>query len=142
MQKLISIIFLFGWVVVCQAQDSATLSVTISNLENPQGQLLVALFNNPEGFPEGGAAAFRSLKSGITVDSVTVSFRDLPPGIYAVCFVHDRNMNEEMDKRMGIPSEKYGVSNNIRMGFGPPKYEEAKFYLNRKDTTIYLTPAF
>jgi uncharacterized protein (DUF2141 family) len=51
-------------------------------------------------------------------------------------------MNEQLDTQMGIPAEKYGVSNNVRMGYGPPKFEVAKFYLGRNDTTIYITPAF
>ena len=142
MKRLFSITGLLVLLAVCQAQGTATLTVTIDKLGSSQGQLLIALFNSPDGFPEAGAIAFRSQKSGIEEDSVTVCFSDLPPGIYAVSFVHDRNMNEQLDKNMGIPAEKYGVSNNVRMGFGPPKFEEAKFCLGRNDTSIYIIPAF
>jgi uncharacterized protein (DUF2141 family) len=142
MKKLIVITALLSWLAVCAAQEKADLTVTINKLESKQGQLLIAVFDRPDGFPEAGAKAFRSRKTVIDSQSVTVYFRDLPPGIYAVCFVHDTNLNEKLDKNMGIPAEKYGVSNNIKMGFGPPKFEEAKFYLGRKDTTIFITPAF
>jgi|GEM_PF-1722631 len=142
LKKLFFINGLLFWMMVCHAQGTATLMVTINRLESTQGQLLIALFDNPKGFPEAGAGAFRSLKTEITGDSVTVCFCGLNPGIYAVCFVHDKNMNGELDKNFGIPVEKYGVSNNVRMGFGPPKFEEAKFYLGSNDTTIYIKPAF
>ena len=143
MRKLIFIIISLCYLTVCQAQETTSLTITVDKLESTQGQLLIALFDRPEGFPEEGATAYRSLKLGIDSTSVTVCFSDLPPGIYAVCFVHDRNMNEKMDKSvMGIPKEKYGVSNNIPIGFGPPIFDEAKFYLNRKDTSICIIPAF
>jgi uncharacterized protein (DUF2141 family) len=142
LKKPVTIIGLIGCLAVCQAQETTSLTVTIDKLENTQGQLLIALFDRPEGFPEEGATAFRSLKLAIEDTSVKVCFGDLPPGIYAVCFIHDKNMNEKLDKKIRIPSEKYGVSNNIKMAFGPPDFDEAKFYLGRKDTSILITPAF
>lgn len=142
MRKLIFVIGSLCCPAVCQAQETTSLTITIDKLESTQGQLLIALFDRPDGFPEEGATAFRSRKLAIEDTSVTVCFRDLPPGIYAVCFVHDKNMNEKLDKKIGIPIEKYGVSNNIRMRFGPPEFEEAKFYLGSKDTSICIIPAF
>lgn len=142
MKKPLVIIGLICFLAVCRAQEMANLTIIVDKLESTQGQLLVAVFDQPDGFPEKGKTAFISRKLAIEDTSVMVIFSDLPPGIYAVCFVHDKNMNEKLDKKIGIPVEKYGVSNNIRMRFGPPEFEEAKFYLGRKDTSICIIPAF
>jgi uncharacterized protein (DUF2141 family) len=64
------------------------------------------------------------------VDSQTVTWRinDVPYGDYGVAVFHDENSNGKMDKNvLGIPLESYGFSNNVRITFGPPKWEEAKF---------------
>jgi uncharacterized protein (DUF2141 family) len=64
------------------------------------------------------------------VDSQTVTWRinDVPYGDYGVAVFHDENSNGKMDKNvLGIPLEPYGFSNNVRITFGPPKWEEAKF---------------
>src|SRR4030042_1467502 len=140
MKKALAIIGLICCLAVCQAQETAKLTITIDKLESMQGQLLVAVFDRPEGFPEEGRTAYMSRKLAIEDTSVTVIFSDLPPGIYAICFVHDKNMNEKLDKKIGIPVEKYGVSNNIRMRFGPPAFKDATFYLGRKDTSICIIP--
>ncbi len=49
----------------------------------------------------------------------------LPPGRYAVSAFHDANSNKKLDKNLlGMPTEKYGFSNNVRGTFGPPALED------------------
>ena len=122
------------------AQKPADLTILITGLKNTNGQVLVALFNKPENFPDAGQATYGSQQITPRRDTVEVCFLDLLPGVYAISFVHDENNNEKMDTMVGIPKEKYGVSNNIRMGFGPPGFSEAKFRLVN-DTTIIIRPS-
>ena len=123
------------------AQEKPDLTVLVEGLKDDRGQVLVALFDSPEGFPESGRTAYRSRKIPVGTMPVKVVFRDLDQGTYAVCFVHDVDGNERLDKIMGIPAEKYGVSNNIKMGFGPPGFEEAHFCIHRCDTVIRILPS-
>jgi uncharacterized protein (DUF2141 family) len=45
--------------------------------------------------------------------------------------LHDENRNNEMDTNfLGIPIEGFGASNDARGFLSPPKYDDAKFYLN------------
>ena len=140
MKRIILLVIFVQAAIMGMAQNRADLSIVITGLKNTDGQVLIALFDGPESFPETASSAMSSQKLSISGDTVRASFMGLPTGVYAVSFVHDENRNDIMDKRMGIPREKYGVSNNIRMGFGPPSFNEAKFYI-KGDTTIYIKPS-
>ena len=66
------------------------------------------------------------------------------PGVYAAGAYHDRNANRRFDKNwLGIPVERFGVSNNPSMTFGAPPFEEAAFEVgaNGIDLTIKLRSA-
>ncbi|MCC2545444.1 DUF2141 domain-containing protein [Hymenobacter sp. BT175] len=53
---------------------------------------------------------------------------DLPPGEWAVALTQDTNNNDRLDKNMmGIPTEPYAFSNNIRPKFSAPGFDECKF---------------
>ncbi len=56
---------------------------------------------------------------------MTVYIPDLPNGNYAIAVYHDANGNNKLDKNfLGIPTEKYGFSNDAMGSFGPPDYED------------------
>jgi uncharacterized protein (DUF2141 family) len=67
-------------------------------------------------------------------------FRNIPKGIYAISIFHDRNNNGEIDKNfVGIPTEGYGFSNNIKHKFTSATFEEAQFSINKsKKITIKM----
>jgi uncharacterized protein (DUF2141 family) len=104
----------------------ATLILKVTGLRSEKGQVKIAVFNSSEKWL--GEQPIYS--STINVDSQTVTWRinDVPYGDYGVAVFHDENSNGKMDKNvLGIPLEPYGFSNNVRVTFGPPKWEEAKF---------------
>jgi len=71
-------------------------------------------------------------------NKATLTFKNLPPGTYAIAALHDANSNGKMDTNMlGIPKEDYGASNDAKSTFGPPKYKDAKFDV-MKDQTITI----
>ena len=54
---------------------------------------------------------------------------DLPFGDYAAIFVHDRNGNDKIDHRLGIPNEPLGYTNNWKLSLfsGMPTFEKLRF---------------
>lgn len=107
-----------------QAMD---VEVVARGLRNQNGSALFAVFLEPDGFPgEGERAAFRH-EEPITGSEVRVRFTGLPDDRpFAVSVLHD----EDGDKRMamglfGVPKEGFGVSNNPRLRFGPPRFKGA-----------------
>ena len=104
----------------------ATLILKVTGLRSAKGQVKIAVFNSSEKWL--GEQPIYS--STINVDSQTVTWRinDVPYGDYGVAVFHDENSNGRMDKNvLGIPLEPYGFSNNVKITFGPPKWEDAKF---------------
>jgi len=111
---------------LAQSGGKATLVLKVTGLRSEKGQVKIAVFNSSEKWL--GEQPIYS--STINVDSQTVTWRinDVPYGDYGVAVFHDENSNGKMDKNvLGIPQEPYGFSNNVRVTFGPPKWEEAKF---------------
>ncbi|MEM6779152.1 MAG: DUF2141 domain-containing protein [Planctomycetota bacterium] len=92
------------------------------------GPVRVAIYTSNESFNDASKAFW---KAAINVDDqgiakVTVP-ADVPlPGQFAVAAYHDANDDGELNRHpVGIPSERYGFSNDARGMFGPPRYEEA-----------------
>ena len=121
-----SVAVIFVPAILAQSGGQATVIVKVTGLRSEKGQVRIAVFNSSEKWL--GEQPIYS--STINVDSQTVTWRinDVPYGDYGVAVFHDENSNGKMDKNvLGIPLEPYGFSNNVRITFGPPKWEEAKF---------------
>ena len=111
--------------MVMQAQNSV--EVSLRDFKNDKGNVRVGLYNEPKSFLD---KTYKSIRTKISNKEATVTFEDLPDGVYAISCYHDEDNNGELNMFMGmIPSEPYGTSNNARGFFGPPKWEDAKFEL-------------
>lgn len=99
------------------------IEVVVTGLRSQAGQVLLALFGSPEGFPGHTARAVATRAIPIRTAQVTASFEDLLPGDYAVAVVHDANSNGKLDTTwFGVPKDGIGFSNNPRLLFGAPKF--------------------
>lgn len=105
-----------------------SLTITITNLHNNSGHVLLSLFKDGKGFPDEADKAFRTAKLSINKKTTSVSFPGLPSGTYAIAILHDENDDQKMNTNMlGIPKEGYGFSNNASGLFGPPSFSKASF---------------
>jgi uncharacterized protein (DUF2141 family) len=118
---------------------AGALKVHVQGLRNEKGQLLFAVFGSAPGFPSRSEEALATRiveRHGL---EHTVVFRGLPPGEYAVSFVHDENGNGRLDKNiLGIPKEGFGVSNNVRPRIGAPAYRDAKLAYDGGERTLEI----
>lgn len=102
--------------------------VTIANLRNNNGHVLVSLFKDGVGYPDDASKAVRKAKLTIKDNQAWVLFTGLSGGSYAVAILHDENDDQKMNKTsLGLPREGYGFSNNVMGAFGPPSYNRASF---------------
>ena len=70
-----------------------------------------------------------------------VTLTNLDPGRYAIILVHDENGNGKLDTNaLGVPTEPYGFSNNVRGFLGPPAFKEAVMQVDT-DKAVRITPA-
>lgn len=122
------------------AQSSAvdTLTVRVTGARNIEGKIIIYLFRDPQGFPTDASKILR--QQGVAIDPRTmtarVTFKDLPPGTFAVTVLHDENDNGKVDTNfLGIPTEGTGASNDPNK-MRAPTFDEAKFLLNAAEETI------
>ncbi len=119
------------------AQNSTQdIIVNISNFDSNEGKVMVALYDSEATF-------LKTLKKGMTGvienKTSTVTFKNIPDGIYAISVFHDEDNNGKLETNfMGIPKEDTGTSNNAPARFGPPKWKDARFIMQGKSITLHI----
>ncbi len=109
--------------------DDTELVLTVSSINDHQGTLMVAVFDNEADWNGGSPVA--GARIDVTSDTASASLGLLPQGEYAIRLFHDVNGNGELDTNlMGIPSEPFAFSNNARGSFGPASWADAAFELS------------
>ncbi len=109
--------------LLLQAQNS--IAVNITGFKSNQGSVMVGLYNEEGDFLK---EYYQSNSSEITDKKASITFTDIPDGVYAISCYHDEDANGELNFFMGMyPTEDTGTSNNAPAKFGPPKWEDAKF---------------
>ncbi|MET0342515.1 MAG: DUF2141 domain-containing protein [Polyangiales bacterium] len=115
--------------VPVRAAAQATVTVSVSGFKGVEGVALVTLYDNEQSWLKVPKAV-QVVRAKITGDALTVEFKEVKPGTYAVSVIHDENKNNELDMRWlpyPKPKEGVGVSNDPEQKAGPPKWEGAKF---------------
>lgn len=144
MKKISTLPYLFIVVLVLSAfnmqkEETHSLSVEVSELRNSIGVVQFALYNTPDVFPdEHYKKYYRKQTAKIINGSSKVTFKNLPPGKYAVNIFHDEDADGKIKKGLALPKEGIGFSNYNSIGlFNRPKFSEASFDLNA-DTLIQV----
>ena len=111
-----------------------SLTMTVTGFENLEGQLLAAIFDSEDGFEND--IAFVPFEVIINSEVMTLTTDSLPVGIYGAAFIHDEDMNGELNTNfIGIPNESFGFSNNPSIGFSAPGWDDIQFQVTG-DTAI------
>lgn len=121
--------------VPAQAADKGNLKITIKQVKNSDGRILVCLFSKPKGFPscEGTGAGVRAFDAKAKKGTVSINLKQLPVGTYAISAAHDQNNDGKIDKHLlfGYPTEGAGMSNYPKPLRSKPKFEVARFKLTK-----------
>lgn len=112
--------------------QAADLTVTIENVRSPEGNVMLALYGSKANFlSRQDQGLMIAADKRTNNDSVTLVFKNLPKGRYALSSFHDLNGNGQLDTNLyGIPSEPYGFSGQASKHFGPPSFDDAAFDVN------------
>ncbi|MFM9827837.1 MAG: DUF2141 domain-containing protein [Sphingomonas sp.] len=105
---------------------AGTLEIVVSTPSATDGEIGCALFKNEAGFP---MAPEKAQRIWVKANPQTVCrYENVAPGTYAVAVSLDLNGNRRTDKNfIGIPTEAWGVSNNVRPRMRSPRFAEARF---------------
>jgi len=119
-------------------KNYGTLIIIITGLENNNGEVQMGLFNSSESY-KGKKPKYRGAIMKVLNQKVEWKLDNIPFGDYAVKAFHDENSNNEINTNfLGIPTEKYGFSNNARSIFGLPSFDDAKFKFNKIEMTAEI----
>lgn len=120
--------------------DIGNITVEILALRNLEGQVLISLYNNAEGFPRDRDAVIESKAvTPIASADFEVVFENFRHGDYAIAVLHDENMSADMDFGfLHLPKEGYCFSNNVKPRLRAPPFKKAKFALNADNVTQRL----
>ena len=116
-------------------------TVEIDGFESDRGMALVSLCADEDSFPptrdeDVVARAIVEIRNRTAV----AVFRDLPFGYYAVAVIHDADGNQQLNTNfLGMPTERYGFSNNARKRFRAPRFDEARFLLSDSEVFVGVT---
>ncbi len=125
-----------------QAGDKGNLNITIKQIKNANGQLLICLFSKPDNFPtcKGDGAGARAFGTRAKKGAVSVVLKQLPVGTYAISVAHDQNDDGKIERHLlfGYPTEGAGMSNYPKPPFGKPHFETARFQLSKGTGTVEI----
>ncbi len=132
MKIKISILTIF-FVLISTYSKSGTIKLFISNIDDKKGTIHYAIYNNPELFPKERGKILGGYETVTEVMKNGLIIKGLNESVYAIAIYHDINLNKKFDTFLSMPLEKYGFSNNAKVFLGPPKFDEASFFLGDDD---------
>jgi uncharacterized protein (DUF2141 family) len=121
------------------AAPTRDITVTVTNLRSSKGVVRACMTTVAKRFPRcaGDPQSYR-LVVPASEGSVTLAFRNVTPGRYAIALLHDENANGKADRAMGMmPKEGFGFSRDAPVRMAPPKFADAVFPVG--DTDLGLT---
>ncbi len=120
-------------------QASVDLVVTIPNIEEYKGEIVIGIFDKSDSFLEENAQ-YRELRFPIQSNMSAFVIEDVRLRNCALAIYHDLNSDGECNLNiLGIPKEGYGFSNNVRPRFCAPSYEACRVNLQqRTNITVNL----
>lgn len=114
-----------------QAQEVVDLTVLFRGIENVTGKLAIELV---DAHDEKVGEYWLFVES----DMVELHVSNLPEGDYAIRFFHDENNNGTLDTNwIGIPTEAFGFSNDVKVKFRKPSLSDIIFHVSG-DTDIVV----
>jgi uncharacterized protein (DUF2141 family) len=126
--KKISLFILFFAIIIITAKAQVNLKIVIKNLDSNKGSVLL-------DFRDAKDQQLKGITANISNNQSVITINGLQPGKYSFKYIHDENNNRELDTNwIGVPTEGFGFSNNAKVRFGPPAFEDTVFELNKDNT--------
>lgn len=127
------IFFLFSLFLV----ENNSLTITIQKINSEKGKMMFALYDSEKNYMNEKKAYDKGIAT-IKNGKATIKFNNLKKGKYAFVFFHDKNSDNKLNTNLlGIPTEKYGFSNNASGLLGPPSFQKSSFMIE-KNTSLTL----
>jgi uncharacterized protein (DUF2141 family) len=140
LKSIFSIFLFFVFSQTAFSQTNGTLQIEASPFRNTKGAMRFAIYNNKGHFLT--TDSYFALGEAAIIGDKSSGAISLPPGTYAVSFLHDENNDRKMEYTMGIPREGFGISNLKSFPFGKPAYEKSLVTIESGKTTVVPIKVF
>ena len=118
--------------------ETSPVTVVVSSLVSTTAAVRLYFYNTREGFLKSGKWAFSKSVKPQGKSEFTLPIH-LPKGEWAVVITQDLNNNDNIDKNfLGIPTEPYAFSNNVRPTIAAPGFDECKFMVDEPGKVVSI----
>ncbi|HCW08414.1 MAG TPA: hypothetical protein DGG95_13740 [Cytophagales bacterium] len=137
MVKIGLLILLLVPIRICTYAQTGKVNIEVKGIDLKAGGILhVAIFEKAN-FPKTGKHTLGWSK-GINGATMQVTFEQVPIGQYAIAVFQDKDQNKKLNTNFfGYPIEPMGFSNDAKLKFGPPSFDDAKIIV-AQDQTLNL----
>ena len=123
--KLISILLLLLAYINGKAQTSKVI-VQVENVNVKKGGDVSTGIFVEKNFLKIGKQTYSKVLA-VTGNTIEIIYDNIPAGEYAFVAFQDVDRNDQLQTNfIGYPKEPVGFSNNARIVFGPPSFNDAK----------------
>jgi uncharacterized protein (DUF2141 family) len=117
---------------------AADVTVTVDQIHSAAGKVFVTLWGSPETWLDD-TKSLQNIGVPAVVGQITVTFHDVVPGRYGVVTFHDEDDNGEMDFNfLGMPTEGYAFSHDIRPFLSAPSFDSCAFDVGIDDVALTI----
>lgn len=105
--------------------------ITFTDIRSDMGKVLVAIYNNPGQWTDNPYREYGYDKLEMKNGRLTVEIENLPYDTYAIAILDDENGSKEMEYRLGLPREGWGMSTNPSfLSLKKPGFDDVSFELD------------
>lgn len=109
--------------------------INLSHIRNSEGVFYIFIYTYKNQYPYEPYKHYKVAKNKVKNGKLTARINHIElPKQLAVALIDDENNNEDLDRWLGLPTEGYGFSNNIKPLFSLPDYEDLLINLSPNNT--------
>ncbi len=106
-------------------QNTEPLTIEVEGVSSSDVKLIASIFLKENYLSE---TPFKEIVCTLEPNSNHITLPDMPDGEYSIFLFEDSNNNGELDLNfLGIPKEAFGFSQNPKLRFSAPSYEQTSF---------------
>lgn len=124
--KKLALSLICAWIAAQGFAQTGTISLNVTQIQTDKGGEISAGIFVRKNFPKVGKQLVGQEKS-VTGKSMQLIFENVPVGEYGVVAFQDIDKNKDLKTNfVGLPKEPIGFSNDAKIKFGPPDFDDAK----------------
>ncbi|MBK8705560.1 MAG: DUF2141 domain-containing protein [Saprospiraceae bacterium] len=132
--------FLIATAGLWDAPQTGNLVISIEADVKKRGNIHVAVFQNEKAFSKKSGGVFEKVLSYSGGAKYGLEVPALAYGRYSVAVFQDLNGNGRLDANtLGVPTEPYGFSNNPKVKWSAPTFDETAVSLKSPSISLSIT---